>query len=434
MDFTDKKIALLGFGIENRAILRYLKDKGAKISIRDRNDNLVISEPSVKAQLGRNYLQDLDKFDIIFRSPGIPYLTPEIQNAKQSGVIITSQTKLFFDECPAKIIGVTGTKGKGTTSTLIKTILDKAREKGEITSAVYLVGNIGVPPISIIDKVRPEDFVIIELSSFQLQDLEKSPHIAVVLGLHQDHLDHHKDTNEYFNSKKNIVRFQTAEDYAVINYDNEQSRAFGKDTAAKVYYFSKQKGEPKVDNIELSAIPAQIENILAASFVARTIGIKNDTITEGLRAFKPLPHRLEYVATVKGVRYYNDSFATTPEATIAAIQYFQEPITLIVGGSPKGADYSVLISEIKNNPNVRNIICIGEEGKRIFTMLQDVAVDKNFIEGGTTMKEIVDKSCDVTQKGGVVILSPGAASFDMFKNATDRGDQFKREVRLLRAK
>src|SRR3989338_4651090 len=227
MEFRDKKIALLGFGLENQALMLYLRKRGADITICDQNLNLKKID-GLKYRLGADCLKNITDFDIVFRSPGIPFLRPEIQEAKKAGVLVTSQTKLFFEECPAKIIGVTGTKGKGTTSVLLFKILQRAKKAGHFSGHVFLVGNIGRPAITILEKAQKNDWVIFELSSFQLQDLDKSPQIALVLPISADHLDHHKDLEEYIESKRNIVAHQTEKDFAIVSDDNEISADFAR--------------------------------------------------------------------------------------------------------------------------------------------------------------------------------------------------------------
>ncbi len=419
MDLSGKKVALLGFGLENRSILPYLQERGAIITICDKNAALSRDLSGIAYRLGPDYLKDLMDFDLIFRSPGLPFLTPEIQAAKTAGVLVTSQTKLFFEECPAKIIGVTGTKGKGTTAALIYEILKSAQRRQELTGQAYLVGNIGTPAVTILGKARKEDWVIFELSSFQLQDLAKSPQVAVVLAVSQDHLDHHKSLAEYTESKKNIVRFQTASDLAVLNRDSEITKSFTELTAAQVHYFSKED----IVGPERQALARyHLENAAAALTVARLLKLSQKAVSDGLANFKGLPHRLEWVATLADVDYYDDSFATTPEAAIAAVESFRQPVTLIAGGSSKGADFGNLKKAIARS-TVKNIICVGQEGDLLYSLWQDLGI--NILRGGRTMAEIVAQAKNLAKPGEVVLLSPACASFDMFKNASDRGDQFK---------
>jgi UDP-N-acetylmuramoylalanine--D-glutamate ligase len=293
---------------------------------------------------------------------------------------------------------------------------------------VYLVGNIGKPYLELLPKLTPESWVIMEMSSFQLIDLDASPHIAVVLNITQDHLDWHKDVREYLGAKKNIVRYQNKTDFAVINSDYATPKSFAKDTAGKVVFFSKAKLETKFKTDLLLRGAHNLENIAAAVAVGRILKISDLLIQEVVHNFKGLEHRLELVKTVKEVTFYNDSFATGPQPTIAAINSFTEPETVILGGSDKGLDFKDLRQMIQKKENVKNLILIGLTGWEIGGGIPG----KNIINlGKTSMDQIVKKALEITPKGGVVLLSPAAASFDMFKNYKDRGEQFKIEVNSL---
>jgi UDP-N-acetylmuramoylalanine--D-glutamate ligase len=409
--FAGREVAILGLGLEGKDLFGFLKKEKANITVFDRTLD------------GENYLAGgLNSYDIVFRSPGAYRFMLEILDAERNGVAISSAVKLFFRLCPGKIIGVTGTKGKGTTSTLIYEIMKKAGKD------VYLVGNIGKPYLELLPKLTPESWVIMEMSSFQLIDLDASPHIAVVLNITQDHLDWHKDVREYLGAKKNIVRYQNKTDFAVINSDYATPKSFAKDTAGKVVFFSKAKLETKFKTDLLLRGAHNLENIAAAVAVGRILKISDLLIQKVVHNFKGLEHRLELVKTVKEVTFYNDSFATGPQPTIAAINSFTEPETVILGGSDKGLDFKDLRQMIQKKENVKNLILIGLTGWEIGGGIPG----KNIINlGKTSMDQIVKKALEITPKGGVVLLSPAAASFDMFKNYKDRGEQFKIEVNSL---
>ena len=428
--YKDKKVAVIGFGIEGRDAIKFLLDKGAQVTLFDIKDESKldfgeINKEKISLICGSGYLKDgINGFDYIVRSPGVyPYI-PEIVEAEKTGTIITSAIKIFFDECPGKIIGVTGTKGKGTTSTLIQDIL----KAGGLD--VYLAGNIGKPFLELLSKLDENSWVVMEMSSFQLIDLTKSPHIAVVLNITEDHMDWHKDRNEYIEAKKNIVKFQNSDDYAIVNDDYDLPRSFEKYTKAKVVYPSKYDLDlPTETKFNLRG-EHNLENISAAISVARVLGIPEQIIIKVTESFKGLEHRLELVAEIDGVFYYNDSFATGPQPTMAAINSFDEPETLILGGSNKGLDYSELRNLIEKKENVKNIILIGDIGEKIAAGIKG----KNIINlDRGSMSQIVDIARNVTEKGGVVILSPAAASFDMFRNYKDRGNQFKSAVLNLKS-
>jgi UDP-N-acetylmuramoylalanine--D-glutamate ligase len=431
--YKNKRVAVLGLGIEGKDAINYLLKEGADVTLFDRKpeaglDFAGIPRNKIDVIVGSDYLKDgLVGFDFIVRSPGVYRFIPEIVDAEKQGVVVTSAIKMFFDECPAQIIGVTGTKGKGTTSTLIYEILKAA---GKV---VYLAGNIGKPYLELLREVKKNSWVILEMSSFQLIDMTSSPHIAVVLNVTEDHLDWHKSREEYINAKKNIVRYQTFEDFAVINEEYKVSKSFASETRAKVVFFSKKSLDNKFKQDLLLRGEHNLENIAAAVSVARILEIDDKEILEVVKKFKGLEHRLELVDTIGGVTFYNDSFATGPQPTIAAINSFSEPETLILGGSDKGLDYKELGEVIKNKPNVKNIILIGDTRSKIFdTFKGSPFKGKIFDLGYSSMKEIVTKAFEVSPKGGVVVLSPAAASFDMFENYKDRGNQFKKAVESLR--
>ena len=385
------------------------------------------------------------EFDIIFRSQGVKRNLLQILEAEEVGVEISSEIKLFFDLSPSKIIGVTGTKGKGTTSTLISNILESTGYD------VYLAGNIGLPRLDLLPRLKSTSWVVLELSSTQLTDLHKSPHIAVVLNITTDHLDWHKDREEYLEAKTQIIRHQKSNDIAVLAYDYEDVRGFLKLTRGKVFYFSnaqKVNGsyvkdgrillEVRNKKIEIGRAEKLLlkgrhnwENVCAAVCASYLVGASIDSIKETVFSFKGLEHRLELVGEVGGVKFYNDSFSTNPQTTIAAIKSFSEPITLILGGSDKGLNYDEMAREITKS-TVLNSIIIGDISKKIKRSLQKSGYKQNITElGYPKTKKIIEEAVKVTPKGGIVLLSPAAASFDMFKDYKDRGNQFKEAVKVL---
>jgi UDP-N-acetylmuramoylalanine--D-glutamate ligase len=429
-DFKNKKIAIIGAGVEGLSSEKYLKSKGAEVTILDQKD-------------GDEYLKNLDKYDLIIRSPGVnPKLLKDIPEEK-----LTSQARLFFELCPSKIIGVTGTKGKGTTSTLIYEMLKKQGFDA------YLGGNIGHPPFEFLDKLNVHSIVVLELSSFQLIDLQKSPHIAVMLMTTSEHLNWHKDLEEYIGAKRNILKFQTETDFSVINKDYIESRESDVETMGQVYYVSRidecAKGsfirdnavwisdnglEEKVINTSEILLPGEhnLENVCAASMAAKLAGVEVHNIAQVLKTFKGLEHRLELVAEVNGVKYYDDSFSTTPETAIAAIAAFQNPEILILGGSSKKSDFTMLADTIKNAKNIKAIIGIGSEWEEIKKYLKNLSSEILVLEGAKDMQAIVLGASKLAQSGDVVLLTPACASFDMFKNYKDRGEQFKDQVFALK--
>jgi UDP-N-acetylmuramoylalanine--D-glutamate ligase len=407
MRFVDKNIAVLGLGQEGKDVLAWLQANApeTKVTTFDKVTSV-----------------DLTPFDVIFRSPGFYRLSDMIKAAQAKGAEITSATKLFFELCPAKIIGVTGTKGKGTTTTLIYEML---KTQG---LTAYIAGNIGNPMLELLPSLTPQDWVCLELSSFQLQDLTASPHLSVVLNVTSEHLDVHKDTEEYREAKTNIVKYQTAEDFAVINSDYDTTKSFAKLTKAKVVYFSKDKLGIDKTKVKLRG-EHNLENIAAAESAARLAEVSQENIEMVAYSFTGLEHRLEPVRQVDGVTYFNDSFSTTPETAIAAIKSFSEPMTIILGGSDKGSDYTQLGKVICQSKNIANLILIGKMAGKIKAAIGKT--DIPLIEGLNSIDDIVSKAKEVSRPGEVVVLSPACASFDMFLNYKDRGEKFKQAVTAL---
>lgn len=447
-ELKKKKIAILGFGVNNQKLVDWMVRHNIEdITVCDRNKDLEILNSSIKTILGEKYLSKLDKFDVVFRTPGIPYFSKEIQKAIDKGVEIYSQTKLFFDLCPGKIIGVTGTKGKGTTATLIYRILSN-RENN-----VYLAGNIGVDPFEYLDKIRKEDYVVVELSSFQLQDLHKGPHIAVVLNITSDHLDHHKNVDEYIQAKSSIVTKQKDGDYTVINYDYESSMEFAsKNNLSYDYFFSVKEdicpgtfvskdqkivfkglegsGENIVDVKDIKLVGRHnLENVCAAITACKILGSKNEDIKKQIMDFEGNEHRLEFVAEKEGIKYFNDSASTNPDTTEAAIKSFDSPIVLIAGGSSKGLSYTKLGKEISKS-NIKTIFLIGDTASEIRKSIKNKGIE--LIDTKKKMLEIVDIARKKAKKGDIVLLSPASASFGLFENYQDRGKQFKDAVKNIK--
>jgi UDP-N-acetylmuramoylalanine--D-glutamate ligase len=398
----------LGWGMDTQDVEPWLREQGAKITILDEKKD------------GKPF-GNLNGYDVLVRSPGVYRYRNEIADAEKKGIEITSKTKIFFDEFPGKIIGVTGTKGKGTTATLIYEIMKAAGMD------VFLAGNIGEGMFG-----KNADWAVLELSSFQLIDLEKSPTIAVVLMVTSDHLDWHKNEEEYVRAKANIVKFQKNEDWAVVNKDYPNSVKIGEMAGGTVMWVSKND----LQGIERDAVRLRgehnLENIAASNAVARILGINESIKSEVIKNFKGLEHRLEEVVTVNGVTYFDDSFSTTPETTMAAIKAFTEPIILIAGGSEKGSDYSLLGKTISEAKNIKAVILIGKMADRIGEAISKSKGKSKIIQGCRNMSEIVLAASNTASPGDVVLLSPACASFDMFENYKDRGQQFKSEVLRLK--
>jgi len=428
-DFKGLKIAVLGAGVEGLSSAKYLESKGALVTILSEKD--------------KDYLNNLEAYDLIVRSPGVhPQPLEHLPKEK-----ITSQTRLFMELCPAKIIGVTGTKGKGTTSSLIYEMLKKQGFDA------YLGGNIGKPPFEFLDNLNVHSVVVLELSSFQLIDVEKSPNISVMLMITSEHLNWHKDLEEYVFAKRNIFKFQTEKDFAIINKDYPESRESDMETNGKIYFVSTEdecdRGafirqnsvwikdldlEEMVINTKDILLPGvhNLENVTAATMAAYLAGVSIGNIAYVLKNFKGLEHRLELVDTINGVKFYDDSFSTTPESAIAAIKAFKNPEILILGGASKNSDFTELGKVIIEATNIKAIIGIGEEWEKIKAHLTNLNSDVLVLEGAKDMETVVSAAAKLAVADDVVILSPACASFGMFKDYKDRGNQFKLQVAALK--
>lgn len=442
------KIIIAGYGVEGISNLIYFRQKfpDAEFVVADERpaDKLPAIPDGVKLISGKNvFSEQLDGADLVVRTASLPP-----RNIKTNGKI-WSATNEFFDKCPAPIIGVTGTKGKGTTCSLIAAIL---RQAGQ---TVHLVGNIGVPALDVLPKIKKDDIVVYELSSFQLWDLEKSPHVAVVLMIEPDHLNVHADFADYLNAKKNIRRHQGISDKCIYHPTNKYAQKVAAtpldelldtgDDHGDALNFAQRYAIPDDDQVYVQdgyfcvqnrqicstnhlLLPGvhNLENACAAmsALTELPITVTDEQYAAGLESFTGLPHRLKFVAEKNGVKYYDDSISTTPGSAIAALKAFTEPKILILGGSDKGADYAELVQEIARQ-NMRAVIVNGANASEIIEILHKNKVSCQVVQlEMASMLAVVGTAASQAQPGDVVILSPAAASFDMFKSYNDRGEQF----------
>lgn len=429
-------IAIVGFATEGRVSAQYWATRGHVVTICDQNADLdVPSEYS--SQLGDDYLRGLDRFDVIVRSAGIhPALL--LADNPTIGSKITSAINEFLRACPTKnTIGITGTKGKGTTSTLTTKMLEAAGKK------VWLGGNIGRSPLEFIDEIKPADWVVLELSSFQLIDLHHSPHIATCLMVVPEHLNWHVDMDEYTEAKSRLFECQTSDDVAIYFCDNTLSGVISLAGAGRKVPYFKTPGAwvngnmVTIDGAEVCTTDElqllgkhNWQNICAAITTAWHAGLHDvDAIRSVVTTFAGLEHRLEFVREVDGVKYYDDSFGTTPETAIVAIEAFHQPKVVILGGSDKGASYDDLAKTVATN-NVRLALLIGDQASRIREALDRAGFDA-YIEGGETMTEMITNARIAALPGDIVLLSTGCASFGLFENYKDRGNQFKQTVTAI---
>ncbi len=433
------KIAILGFAGQGKSSYEYWNTPDNEITICDSNANTEVPA-GVKSQLGEDALKNLDRFDLLIRTPILHPNKIVEANPNATDILdkVWSNTNEFLKACPTRnIIGVTGTKGKGTTSTLIAKILEAAGYK------VHLGGNIGTPPLKMLkDNIQPDDWVVLELANFQLIDLKSSPKIAVCLMVVPEHLDWHTDMDEYIKAKKQLFKWQKSDDVAIYYSENSVSKDIAKESGGDLIpYYQPPGAYIKDDSImisnqvicrtdELKLLGKHNwQNVCAAVTAVWQIVQDADACRQVLTSFTGLEHRLELVREVRSVKYYDDSFGTTPETAIVAMEAIKQPKIMILGGSDKGADFGELASAVKKS-NVKHVLTIGNTAIKIQQALRSIGYH-DFSDGGNNMEEIVNKAQALTEEGDVVLLSTGCASFGMFKNYKDRAEKFIQAVAEL---
>lgn len=443
-----RKVAVIGLGVSNIPLVDYLYDHKANVTVFDNRkiDELPreiinkITDYGFSFSFGENSLNKLHNFDLIFRSPSCLPTRPELETESKRGAIVTTEIELLMKMCPSKVIGITGSDGKTTTTSLVNSILQKA---GYHT---FLGGNIGTPLFTKLDQMTPDDIVVLELSSFQLMGMEISPQIAAITNVTPNHLNIHKDFEEYIDAKKNIFKHQDENGILVLNYDNEITRSCGKEANGKVVFFSSKE---KLDNgyivdddivkecndkvrkhiISIDDIILRgkhnLENIATALAITSTL-VDTDVAVEAIKEFKPVPHRIEFVKEIDGVKWYNDSASSSPTRTLSGINAFKEDIVLIAGGYDKNLDYTPLAKPILQK--VKTLILIGQTANKIFDAVKN-EMDRQNKEVKIYMADSLEHAVEIAKKhaqpGQVVLFSPASASFDMFKDFADRGNQFK---------
>ncbi len=402
---SKKSILILGFGREGRDTLSFLRLRFPKkrIGVADKKDKKIKNNKNLNLFFGDDYLKAVEKYELIIKSPGIPFSKIKKYGQKK---IITSQTDIFLKINRDRVVGITGTKGKTTTATLIYDILKKRGIKA------HLLGNMGNPVLGYLDK---EGIFIYELSSFQLQTTKSSPKIAIFLNLFTDHLDHHQSFSEYSEAKKNIFRYQKYSDQLIYNGEDKSILKLIKDAKAKKISFDPTE---RLDNSAVYLKP--IEEAVSL------FGVSKEEVDSFLKKNFNLPHRLEYVGKFMDIDFYNDSAATIPEATIEAINNLKNLKTLIVGGVGKGGDYKIVAEKIRKS-NIENLIIFPETGNKIKEYLKKKKENIKIIYC-EDMEEAV-KSCYKKTSSGSCLLSPASSSFNMFSDYKDRGDKFKKFVK-----
>ena len=449
-----RKVAVIGLGVSNIPLLDYLHEKKAEVTVFDEKTieeipkEIVnkITEYSFSFSLGKNYLEKLKGFALIFRAPSCLPTVPELEQEANRGAIVTTEIEMLMEMCPGKIIGVTGSDGKTTTTSLINHILKQAGY------STYLGGNIGIPLFTKLNLMRPEDIIVLELSSFQLMGMQVSPNISVITNITPNHLNIHKDYEEYINAKKNIFKYQNEEDTLILNYDNEITRNCENEAKGKTIFFSSKEkldngyivDENKIKQCEdklrkhlldtndlfLKGVH-NYENVCAA-IAATSFLVDMDTIVTAVKSFHPVSDRIEFVRNIDGVDWYNDSASSSPTRTIAGLNAFKEEIVLIAGGYDKNLDYTPIAKPIIDK--VKTLVLMGQTSGKIFDVVkQELEKENKTLD--IYMCEDINSAIQTANKnaksGQIVLFSPASASFDMFKNAVERGKIFKKLVNEL---
>jgi len=443
-----KQVAVLGIGVSNRPLIRMLLSHGISVTACDKTERQSLDEEvleleaaGARLRVGAGYLDGLTA-DVVFRTPGMHPNIPALRGLREAGAVITSEMEAFFTVCPCPILAVTGSDGKSTTSTLIAEILKQAGK------TVWIGGNIGRPLLPMADRMGPEDLAVVELSSFQLMHMTQSPHVAVITNLAPNHLDVHKDMDEYIEAKENLYLHQTAADLVVLNADNAITASFGPKARGRCVRFSRQSAQPdgawfdgetvfykgkavmKRSDILIPGLH-NVENYMAALCAVEEYASAEDVRTVA-RRFGGVEHRIELVRERNGVRWYNDSIASSPSRTIAGLHAFEQKVILIAGGYDKKIPFDELGPEI--TAHVKRLILCGATADKI---RQAVLSAPNYAGGNpdivtvNSLREAVQDAADHAEAGDIVTLSPSCASFDQFKNFMLRGDAFKELVREL---
>jgi UDP-N-acetylmuramoylalanine--D-glutamate ligase len=403
----------------------------------------------VNFSLGENRVEDTAAADMVFVSQGVPLTLPAVRAAREKGIPVSSMTRLFLELCDGNVIGITGSSGKTTTTALVDAMFEAAGRRHVVG------GNIGIGLLGLLDDITPETFVILEMSHTQLETAERSPHIACVLNVTPNHLDRYS-WKDYTALKLKVLQYQTRDDYAVLNLDDEVACAFATEAPGKVVWFSTRRS-PNGDTaafvrdgwvvwrqgaVDTKLFPVEdiplrgahnVANVLAAVAIAYTAGLANGSIAKAVREFTPVQHRLELVATIGGAGYYNDSIATTPERTLAGLRAFTEPAVLLLGGREKHLPLEEMAQEAV--ARCRAVVCFGEAGP-----LLEEAVRAALTNGGPEIERVdaladaVKAATRLAKPGDVVLLSPACTSYDAYDNFEERGEDFRRIVRTLASK
>lgn len=447
---NNKNVAVVGIGVSNIPLIHFLLKLGAKVTAFDKKTQEELGdvatefiEKGAKLELGENYLDNLSGFDVVFKTPSMRIDSPALQKVKNEGAYITSEMEEFVRYCPGKIFGITGSDGKTTSTTLIYKVLT---EEGHKT---WVGGNIGTPLFSRIEEIKQADKVVLELSSFQLMTMDSEIDVAVVTNVTPNHLDMHKGMDEYVESKKNVYKFQEEKDLLVINRDNEISSSMKSEAKGKVREFSIkeeiQDGAYFKDN-KLYVIGKEVcskdevllkgmhnvENLLGV-FCAAYDDVSIESMRKVATTFSGVEHRCEFVRELNGVKYYNDSIASSPTRTLAGLHAFEKPVILIAGGYDKKIPFEPLAEE--GYEKIKALVLLGVTKEKIKIAFDKVIKEKNLnlpIVIAESLEDAVIKSKDIAKSDDIITLSPACASFDMFPNFEVRGNKFKEIVNNLK--
>ncbi|MEN6385008.1 MAG: UDP-N-acetylmuramoyl-L-alanine--D-glutamate ligase [Phycisphaerales bacterium] len=436
-----KIVVIMGLGVFGGGVdtAKFAARFAKKVIVTDKGDEKKLSSSikeleqfkNIEFHIGGHKIEDFTDSDVIIVNPAVDENNEYIRAAVKNGKTITSQMEIFFQLCPAKIVAITGSNGKSTTTALTAHLL-KNYKNGNI----WLSGNIGYHPLlETLDQIKPNDIVVLEISSFQLEQLariKKSPNVGCITNIAPNHLDRHKTMENYCAAKENILRFQIKGDAAVLNaYDENCLQWYEKykKTDHKCFLFDREKIDSSLTSVFKLPGKANRENLAAALTIAHYFGLKDSELVDSVASFTSLPHRLQLVGTVNGTRYYNDSIATTPESTVVGVEAFTEPKILIAGGYDKGLPFEAMAKAISGK--LKALILIGVTADKIEKCIRDTGTVPP-IYRAKSLQEAVDKAHEISTPGDVVLMSPACASYDMFLNFVQRGNMFAEMVQKLK--
>jgi len=460
-NWSGKKVIVIGAARQGTALSRYLASKGAQVILTDMHslDELPANLPDleklgIQLRLGGHPLELLEGADLVCVSGGVPLTIPFIQAALQRGIPLSNDSQIFLEACPAQVIGITGSSGKTTTTALVGLMAQKYFEMKQNGHRAWVGGNIGNPLIEQVDQIDEDDLVVLELSSFQLELMTRSPQIAAILNITPNHLDRHGSMQAYIAAKSRILRFQHAGDVAILNRDDPGSWSLAEHLKSDLISFGFQKPDSKQNGtyiykdaiwlqlgreslkmlpLEWIQLPGRhnIANVLAACAIAAAASLALPAIQTAIEEFTGIPHRLEFIRNINGADWYNDSIATAPERTMAAIEAFEGPLVLLLGGRDKNLPWDDLAQLIHRR--VRAVVLFGEAAGLIEKALGAVKKGETLqvISRCNTLEEAVQAAAKLAQPGDTVLLSPGCTSFDAFKDFEERGEYFRKLVNAL---